>query len=59
MDWIVSFMNNATIKADLGADTNVEYASCNMDVNAGFLFAVSSSFDLPPATTISGDVLTG
>lgn len=40
MGWIETYMNNATIRAELGASEDVTFASCNMDVNQGFLFQV-------------------
>lgn len=34
-------MNNATVKAELGAHPDLQFASCNMDIAQGFLFQVS------------------
>ena len=44
MGWIETFLNNATIKHELGVlsedGRDVEFKSCNMDVNGAFLFQV-------------------
>lgn len=40
MGWIETFLNNATVKAELGAEEAPEFASCNMQVNQGFMFQV-------------------
>lgn len=40
MNWIENYMNNVTVRAELGASEDVEFKSCNMDVNQGFLFQV-------------------
>lgn len=38
MNWIETFLNNATVKAELGAAADTEFASCNTEVNQGFMF---------------------
>lgn len=40
MNWIETFLNNATVKAELGAAADTEFASCNTEVNQGFMFQV-------------------
>lgn len=42
MGWIEAFLNNATIKAELGAHPDIEFTSCNTDINQGFMFQASS-----------------
>ena len=36
MNWIEVYMNNPSVKRAVGASPNVDFASCNMDVNQAF-----------------------
>ena len=36
MDWIAVYMNNPSVKRAVGASPNVDFASCNMEVNQAF-----------------------
>ena len=35
MGWVETYLNNATVKQQLGVESSVKFASCNMDVNQG------------------------
>ncbi|KIO24205.1 hypothetical protein M407DRAFT_77252 [Tulasnella calospora MUT 4182] len=37
MSYIETFMNNATVKRELGVEPSIEFKSCNMEVNQAFL----------------------
>ncbi|KAG8966199.1 hypothetical protein FRC03_012317 [Tulasnella sp. 419] len=37
MGWIETYLNNATVKNELGVAKSTKFASCNMDVNQAFL----------------------
>lgn len=43
MGWIETWMNNATVRAELGVNEDVVFESCNMTVNDGFIQTVQSS----------------
>ena len=38
MGWIETYMNSPEVRKAWGADDHVDFQSCNMDVNKGFLF---------------------
>lgn len=38
MGWIETYMNEKSVKKQLGAPNDVQFKSCNMDINKNFLF---------------------
>ncbi|CAO1628133.1 unnamed protein product [Sympodiomycopsis kandeliae] len=38
MDWIETYMNSPEVRKAWGADESVKFASCNLEINKGFLF---------------------
>lgn len=38
MGWIETYLNRPEIKKELGAPADIEFKSCNMDINKNFLF---------------------
>lgn len=51
MGWIETYMNDASIKSQLGVPATAAFKSCNMDINKNFLFqgdAMHNSAQLLP-----------
>ena len=51
MGWIETWMNDDTNKAAVGAQPNVEFASCNMQVNQAFLMQGDGMHNSAPLLT--------
>ncbi|KAG9040048.1 hypothetical protein FS837_000885 [Tulasnella sp. UAMH 9824] len=57
LGYIETFMNNATVKSELGVKPSIEFKSCNMDVFQGFLGqgdSMRNSAALIPELLING-----
>lgn len=52
LNWIQSFLNREDVKAELGVPKQMDFQSCNMEINRGFLMTGDSQHNsaalLPP-----------
>lgn len=51
MGWIETWMNDPEVKAEVGADSSIKFASCNLQVNQAFLLQGDGMHNSAPLLT--------
>lgn len=51
MGWIETWMNDPKVKAAVGADSSIKFASCNLQVNQAFLMQGDGMHNSAPLLT--------